>query len=200
MTRTKPSVSGIRLGWILTTLGGTISGNRRYHADAKSAFGTVQRPRPRRLRNRGTSNRGPDPKLKMRVARHPLWRAVVIFTLLFVTQLSYAGELCRPLAGQGTPAHAATVQELEGTASADIDCEALTVCAEAASESPACTASRLEPSLNAVATTTGFELGIFAGPVGPQRTLAIRTASGAPPTLAATSHPPVRTLFCRYLI
>jgi hypothetical protein len=123
----------------------------------------------------------------------------VIFTLLLATQLSYAGELCRPLAGQGTPAHSGTVQAAE-QAPADIDCDALTVCAEAASESPACTASRLEPSLNALATTTGLELGILARPAGPEWTLAIRTARGAPSKLAATLHPPLRTLFCRYLI
>ena len=135
----------------------------------------------------------------MRIARHPLWPAVVIFTLLLVTQLSYAEELCPPVAGQGAM-HPATMQDLQTVSSAGLDCGAHPGCVEADSQSRACTASRIDPSLSDVALANSFEPGNFAGTFGPQSTLAVRTASGAPPKLVATTHRPLRTLFCRYLI
>jgi hypothetical protein len=137
----------------------------------------------------------------MKRAHHPLLRAFAILALLLVTQVSYAGGVCQPLAGWKTLAHTAVTQEAGSPPSAEVDCRAHSACREAVSELPACTASRLEPSLSAVATTSALELGIFGASAGPQWTLAIRMASGPPlPKLAATSHPPLRTLFCRYLV
>lgn len=142
----------------------------------------------------------PRPNSQMRQARHPLWRAVAIFALLLVTQLSYAGELCRSVTGWAAPAHAMAAEHPGPISSAVSDCLADAGCPTAASESPACAASRQEMSPSAFAATLGFEPAIFTGSDAPQWTPAVRIASAAFPKLAASSQPPLRNLFCRYLI
>ena len=136
----------------------------------------------------------------MKRARHPIWRAASILALLFVTQLSYAGGLCRSVTGWVALVHAMAAEHLGPMSSAVSDCLADPGCPTAASESPACVASRQEVSPGAFAATTGFEPAIFTGSDAPQWTSAIRIASAAFPKLAASSQPPVRNLFCRYLV
>lgn len=136
----------------------------------------------------------------MRQARHPLWRAVAIFALLLVTQLSYAGELCRGMAGRATPAHAAPAEGAEAMPSARSNCRADPGCQMAASDTPECVASRHDSALNAVAAPAGSDSVIFTTSASPQWTPAVPSASAAIPKLAAASHPPLRNLYCRYLI
>ena len=142
----------------------------------------------------------PGPNWQMRQVRHPLWRAVAIFMLLLVSQLSYAGELCRSVTGRVAAAHTAPAGGPEAMSSARVDCRSDPACAEAASDAAACVASRYEPALSAVALTTGFEPAILTGAIGAQWMPSVQNASAAFRNVAAVPHPSLRNLYCRYLV
>ena len=123
----------------------------------------------------------------------------MIFTLLLVAQISHAGELCASPSASTAPAQAAAAETSGAISSPRTHCRTDPGCAEARSESPACAATG--PDANSiVAGTSDFKHAVLAASAAAHSTPSIETASAAFPKLAAPSHPPLRTLFCRYLI
>ncbi|HEX8012717.1 MAG TPA: hypothetical protein VF814_17570 [Casimicrobiaceae bacterium] len=133
---------------------------------------------------------------------YPVSRALSVVALLLVTQLSYAAELCLSAAMIRLPAHTGNVGPSSENSQVASVGDALNRCPPGGTpQRTACIASPYDSGQENVVPTASFDppsLPVAAGDAPGIFTAHSQTA--ALPKHAATPHPALRTLFCRYLI